>query len=158
MLYYEFAGFVEKKSNSKPINGLHLRSDHRAVQSCLLLPSEGQQRRKRTRKQKIDWTQFQEVAKEYSCDPCGGLQNFEKKLQALAHLYDDKEKDEFSRSWDSPELQHLRAMRRGTQDAEERKRISKQIWRKTRDQLRHHKIKQAEAKLKEFSKLESLGK
>ena len=56
------------------------------------------------------------------------------------------------------ELQNLRAMRRIIQNASERKNISKQIWRKTRDQLRQYRTKQAEEKLNEFSKLESLGK
>ena len=52
----------------------------------------------------------------------------------------------------------MRAQRRNAIDTEERKKVSKQIWRKTRDQLRFFRTKQATEKLTEFSRLEYLQK
>ena len=55
--------------SSRPINDLDLRSDHRAVQTCIHLPPESRPRRRHKRKRKIDWSTFPEVAKkvQYEC-------------------------------------------------------------------------------------------
>ena len=79
-------------------------------------------------------------------------------MQALTNSCDENKKEDFSRPWDSSELQNLCVVRRGIENVQERKKISKQIWRKTRDQLRQHKTIQADEKFNEFSKLESFGK
>ena len=72
--------------SSKAIKDLVLRSDHRAVQSCILLPPEVRHRRKRVRKVHTDWHKYKDAAKAHQCDPDGGLQNLEKQLQGIAHM------------------------------------------------------------------------
>ena len=145
-------------TSSKSVNALQLRSDHRAVQSCVLLPSEVRPRRRQARKKKTDWHKFAEVAKEYECNPTGNIQGFGKELYGLAHMCEEIKTKSPDCPWDSSELKILRDMRRSTENVEERKNISKKIWRKTRDQLRQYRTKQVQEKLTEFSKLESLGK
>ena len=49
--------------SSRPINDLDLRSDHRAVQTCIHLPPETRPRRHHKRKRKIDWSTYPEAAK-----------------------------------------------------------------------------------------------
>ena len=64
--------------SSKPIDALNLRSDHRAVQTCMYLPPEGRSRRHYKKKRKIDWSIYPEVAKEVQYDQIQTLPNLEK--------------------------------------------------------------------------------
>ena len=135
-----------------------LRSDHKAVQSCFLLPSAERHRRKRRRPRRTNWAKYTEVAQYHTCDPNGDLLQFEKELGDLVQACEDTSNETPMRPWDSAELQNLRYMRRNAGSTEERKRISKLIWRLTRDGLRVYRTKQATDKLNEFRKLESLQK
>ena len=144
--------------SSKAINDLVLRSDHRAVQSCVLLPSANRHHRKSRRKRSTNWIKYTEAALNHTCDPNGNLIQFEKELGDLVQTCEDTPIGSSSRPWDSTELQNLRATRKSATSGEERTRISKQIWRLTRKGLREHRTKQAVEKLTEFRQLEKLGK
>ena len=145
-------------TSARAINDLVLRSDHRAVQSCILLPCVADHRRRRRRKRRLDWEKYQAVAKNYVCDPSGGLGHFEKQLGDLVQECEDTSNASSTRPWDSAELRHLRRLRKNAQCAEERKKVSKQIWRLTRQGLRTYRTQQGINKLQEFRKLEQLQK
>ena len=66
--------------SSKPINELNLRSDHRAVQTCIGLPPEGRPRRQHKRRRKIDWETFPAAAKNIQYEVIETLPLLEKSL------------------------------------------------------------------------------
>ena len=98
---------IQVKS-SKAIKDLVLRSDHRAVQTYLVLPPEIRPApKRRMRKRRIDWGKFEEIAKDHNCDPNGGLQQFEKELGELVHMCADTSNESPTRPWDCAELQNF---------------------------------------------------
>lgn len=142
--------------SSKAIDDLDLRSDHRAKQTCLLLPPEIRPAPKRKKKRRINWDAYRKVAQNVSYIISNDLPYLEKEVLDIARRCEEDAPKIVGRPWDSEELQLLRARRRSAESPGERKVISKLIWRTTRQQLRRHRTMEGEKKLQEFSKLESL--
>ena len=143
--------------SSSSINGLHLGSDYRCVQSCMLLPSEGYTRRQKKYKKKVDWAFYSdEVTKLSHSVVGGGLVNLENQLVDTASGCDAKASPADTKLWDCQELRDLREKRRLCTNVEERSKITKTIWKVTRQQLRRYRLKQIQAWLESFSELQYL--
>ena len=91
----------------------------------------------------------------------GSVQNLsqlEGEVWNVASASEKSGKKDEVRPWEIDELRELRVQRRIALDPSDRKRLSKQIWRLTRNELRKYRTKKAEDKLIEFSSLEALKK
>ena len=117
--------------SSKAIDGLVLRSDHRAVQTCLLIPPEIRPASERKRKRRTNWQEYQNVAVNENCTRSNVLPDLENELRDIAEGCDENGTKSADRPWDSKELRTLRARRRSVVSAKERKEVSKAIWRLT---------------------------
>ena len=158
VLDYCIASVGIQMKTSKPIDALGLRSDHRAVQTCFMLPPVDRPRTHHERKRHINWAVYDTAANKIKYDHIHSLPALEKQLCELGDVCQKQEQADCKRPWDSAELQRLRAQRKSATTALERKEVSKRIWRLTRSQLRVYRTQEAEKKLTEFSKLESLQK
>lgn len=132
--------------SSRPINDLGLRSDHRAVQTCIRLPPEGRLRRQHTRRREIVWNTYPEAANKVQYDRIGTLPILENALCDVGDNCPKEHPGNLNRPLDSAELQRLRGKRRSASTAEKQKEMSKKIWRLTRDQLRRYRTEEAETK------------
>ena len=144
--------------SSKAIDDLRLRSDHRAVQTCIELPTGVRSRRKKRRKLRTDWKEYARKVPNVETNINGDLSHLETELWTAASTCQGRVKPDESRPWDTDLLRQLRVQRRSTICPLERKQVSKKIWRLTRDELRKYRTSQAEQKLAEFSNLEVLQK
>ena len=143
--------------SSSSTNDLHLGSDHRCVQSCILLPSEGYTRRQKKYKKKVDWALYSDEVKKLSHSAVdGGLVHLENQLVDTASGCDAKVLPADTKIWDCQELRDLREKRRLCTNVEERSKITKTIWKVTRQQLRRYRTKQIQARLESFSELQYL--
>ena len=74
---------IVQSANS--LDGLNLGSDHRCVQSCILLRTEGSTHNHKKRKEKVDWTFYStEVTKVSHVTAAGGLVHLEQQLVDVA--------------------------------------------------------------------------
>ena len=142
--------------SSKAIDGLILRSDHRAVQTCFTLLPAVRPVPKRKKRRCTNWQEYDNVTKDSNWDQSNTLPDLEKELFDIASGCEKKVVNYGERPWDLNELKFLRAQRRSATCPEVRKKVSKAIWRLTRYQLRKHRTSEAEKKLIEFSNLEIL--
>ena len=142
---------------SSSIDGLNLGSDNRCVQSCILLRTEGCTRNYRKRRQKVDWAAYSEEVKKVShVTAAGGLVHLEKQFADTASACGIKKVGGDAQIWNCPELRDLREKRRQCVGAEERSKITKLIWKVSRQQLRKYRTKQIQSRLECFSELQHL--
>ena len=127
------------------------------MQSCILLPSEGYTRKQKKYKKKVDWALYSdEVTKLSQSAVGGGLVHLENQLVDTASGCDAKALPADTKIWDCQELRDLREKRRLCTNVEERSKITKTIWKVTRQQLRRYRTKQIQARLESFSELQHL--
>lgn len=109
----------------KLIDDLELRSDHRVVQTYLILPPVDKPKTQHKRKRYIDWTTYNIAAKQIRYGRIYSLPVLEKELCELGDS-SRKEHKVGSRPWDI-ELTHLKEKCATT--ALERKEVLNKIWR-----------------------------
>ena len=143
---------------AKAVDHLHLGSDHRLVQLCIELPHAGQNFYYESRRRSVEWQQYgphvQTTLQSVQASHIGSLENTLKQV-ADNHPSSGQSAPK-SRAWDTAELRELRSARCRA-EGEERKSLSKSIWRKTRQQLRVWRTEQATARLEAFSRLDRPG-
>ena len=156
-LDYCFASYGISTRSAEAVSSLDLGSDHRTVQSCLMLPSAPQVRRKHPRgRRRIDWEKFRQQTTVFDAHSVHEMGHLEAGLADIAAESCKSEDASKPRPWDTDELRDLRQRRRSTADVVLRRMLSKQIWRDTRAQLRKWRTEQAQAKLLEFTRLKGL--
>ena len=96
----------------KAINDLKLRSDHRAVQVCIEVPTERGPRRRRKRKKCTNWTQYQNVVGNVERSAKNNLVTLENEFLDVADTCQVPKNENGVRPWDSDKLQQLRTQRR----------------------------------------------
>ena len=144
-------------TDARVIDGLSLGSDHRAVQVCVPLPIRRNSVPRRTfMHRKTDWSLFGTIVHDQlSYRNVNGLHDLEDvMMESSAHLPRPTQRKRSGR--DSPSLRVLRAERRVTADRQERCRLSKLIWRLTRQALRSWRTQQICETLKRFEHLKDL--
>ena len=117
----------------KAIDDLRLRSDHRAVQACIELPSGERRRRRKKRKVRIDWVEYAKNVLSFSSGSVQNLSQLEEEVWNVASACEKSGKKDVVRPWETDELRELRVQRRIALDPSDRKRLPKQIWRLARN-------------------------
>ena len=84
----------------------------------------------------------------------GGLVQLENQLVDTVSGCDAKASPANTKIWDCQGLRDLREKRRLCGNVEERSKITKSIWKVTRQQLRRYRTKQIQARLEIFSELQ----
>ena len=112
--------------SASSIDGLNLGSDHRCVQSCILLRPGGCARNYRKRKQKVDWRMYsQEIQQVSHSTATGGLVHLEQQLTDTASACGIPKDGGDAKFWNCQELRELREERRQCSNVEERSKITK---------------------------------
>ena len=120
------------------------------------MPPEVRPAPKREKKRCADWHAYHSAAKHENYPRSSVLPNLEKELLTIADGCQEHNGKILDRPWDSEALKTLRARRRSTASAEEKTKLSKNIWTLTGTQLRQYRTAEAEKKLVEFRNLEKL--
>ena len=124
---------VESSNN---IGGLDLGSDHRCVQSCLLLPSRIHENVKRKSNKRVNWDTYATVVESSTSDRLvTNLAGLEQHVVEVAEKCQSTKCDSGTKFWADIDLTRLREDRHQAVDPQERRRLTKEIWKLCRQEL-----------------------
>ena len=144
-------------TDARVTDQLSLGSEHRAVQACVSFPQRRNLTFRRTKLHwKTQWSSLEPIIRGHLVDRnLHSLRDLEDVLiESSAHL--PRPSQSKRKGWDSPGLRALQAKRRVTRDKQERCRLSKLIWRQTRQTLRSWRREQVLETLQRFENLKDL--
>ena len=120
--------------NAGPTNLLDMGSDHRAVGTCIDIPRPApkQQRANKLKQTQVDWNQYQEKLRSQMRNLTRSLNlNFLEKVMVDTAKSAARSRNR-EQQQESSHLQHLRGLRRNTEDEGRRRQLSKEILKETR--------------------------
>ena len=109
---------------SKPIDALNLRSDHRAVQSCVVMEVLGHRKKYRRKKRRINWDDYAAGCSKLHFPSRGHhIGGLETTLREIASICEIHTGTQLLRPWDCQTLKDLRVERNSTSNPIDRTKI-----------------------------------